>query len=87
MSNPTIRTRHRWLVAVTLLLAAAGGTVATRAVADQPKMEQALTSLREARGLLKEANANKGGHRAKAVDLVEAAIKEVEAGIQYDRER
>ncbi len=87
MTNSTNRTRLRWLVAVSLFLGTAGGMVATPAMADQPKMEQALASLREARAFLKEANANKGGHRAKAVDFVEAAIKEVEAGIQYDRER
>lgn len=50
----------------------------------QPHMRAALTSLRAAKGHLEEATADKGGHRAKALELVNSAIKETEAGIAYD---
>src|SRR5689334_21615616 len=45
------------------------------AVADkQPKMHEALNSLQAAREALEKADADKGGHRAKALDLVKQAI-------------
>ena len=49
----------------------------------QPHMRMALVSLREARHHLDEATADKGGHRAKAIELVNSAIAETEAGIAY----
>ncbi len=49
----------------------------------QPKMQEALAHLREAKKSLEQAEANKGGHREKAIQLVDQAIKQVEDGIQY----
>ena len=51
--------------------------------ADQPHMRAALNALRTARNELQIASANKGGHRAKAIDLVNQAITQVEKGIAY----
>ena len=51
------------------------------AAPDQPHMQAALDSLQNARNNLDKANPDKGGHRAKAIDLVKAAIDEVKAGI------
>jgi hypothetical protein len=48
-------------------------------------MNEALDQLRAARSELDAANADKGGHRVKAVSLVDEAIAEVEAGIEYAR--
>lgn len=54
-------------------------------VADQPRMKEALDLLRSARNHLNNATADKGGHRAKAIDYVDRAIDQVEKGIEYDR--
>ncbi len=56
-----------------------------RARADQPHMQAALDALKLADRELAAASADKGGHRAKAQDLVRQAIVQVERGIQYDR--
>ena len=53
--------------------------------ADQPKMQAALEALQIARRELAQASADKGGHRAKAMELVEQAITQVEKGIAFDR--
>ena len=53
------------------------------AVAAQPHMENALNDLRAAHNELQSAVADKGGHRAKAIQLVEAAIGQVNAGIAF----
>jgi hypothetical protein len=54
---------------------------------NQPHMRAALGSLQSARGQLQAATADKGGHRAKAIDLVNAAIAEVNRGIAFDNRR
>jgi mannose/cellobiose epimerase-like protein (N-acyl-D-glucosamine 2-epimerase family) len=53
--------------------------------ADQPYMRNALMHLREARSALQRAEHNKGGHRARAVEIINRAIAEVEAGIAVGR--
>jgi hypothetical protein len=53
--------------------------------AGQPKMQAALSELRAARASLEQAVADKGGHRVKAIGLVDQAIAQVEAGIQAGR--
>ena len=55
------------------------------AVPDQPLMQAARSSLQTARGELQKAMTDKGGHRVKALSLVNSAISEVNAGIAYDR--
>ncbi len=54
------------------------------AVAQQPHMRAALASLRAARGHLDLAAPDKGGHRVKAIALVDDAIKETQAGMVFD---
>ena len=49
---------------------------------DQPHMERAKLALESARNNLDKAEADKGGHRAKALDLVKDAIDEVNKGIE-----
>jgi hypothetical protein len=53
--------------------------------ADQPHMKNALMHLREARAALQRAEHNKGGHRARAVEMINQAIAEVEAGMAAAR--
>jgi hypothetical protein len=55
------------------------------ASADQPHMQAALDALRTARAELAAGSATKGGHRAEAIRLTNAAITEVERAIDYDR--
>jgi hypothetical protein len=52
--------------------------------AAQPQMQAALTNLRQARANLNRATADKGGHRERAIALVDQAIGEVERGVAYD---
>ena len=49
--------------------------------APQVNMQAALKNLQQAHYDLTHANSNKGGHRAKALRLVEDAIAEVKRGI------
>ncbi|HZQ70480.1 MAG TPA: hypothetical protein VFA68_18275 [Terriglobales bacterium] len=50
----------------------------------QPEMTAAMEHLRQAEDNLQRAAHNKGGHRAKALELVQQALREVQAGIQFD---
>ncbi|MFI5006193.1 MAG: hypothetical protein ACHQKZ_02085 [Solirubrobacterales bacterium] len=79
-------TRRQALIAASL----GGGLVAaihpTGAQAEeQPAMKAAQLSLLTAVGHLKAATPDKGGHRAKALQLVKEAIVEVQKGIEYDQ--
>lgn len=71
--------------AIAIAVAFVLGGLTQRAFADQPKMEEALTHLRYALAALKTATHDKGGHRAKAVELTQKAIDEVNKGIEFDR--
>jgi hypothetical protein len=74
--------KARFMFAAIILL----GLVATAgAVPDQPLMQAARSSLQTARSELQKATPDKGGHRVKALSLVNSAISEVNAGIAYDR--
>jgi hypothetical protein len=55
------------------------------ALGAQPHMDAALALLQNARGELNQAEPNKGGHREKAIALVDQAIGEVRAGIAFAR--
>ncbi len=66
------------------------GTLATgifvgQAVAQQTHMYAALDALRTARSELQSALANKGGHRVKAIALIDQAIAETNQGIRAGR--
>lgn len=82
MKAPATR---RALTAGALLLIAGVGFFAGKASADQPHMQAALERLRQAKTELDAADADKGGHRAKALQLVRDAIAQVEKGIEFDR--
>ena len=76
---------RRLLKAALLTFVLAIGFIAGQLSAAQPQMQSALRHLRSARADLNRATTDKGGHRAKALDLVNEAIAEVERGIAYDR--
>jgi hypothetical protein len=50
----------------------------------QPHMRAALEALRTAKRHLDLATPDKGGHRVKALELVNSAITETQDGIAYD---
>jgi hypothetical protein len=56
---------------------------AAAAVEEQPHMEAALKSLKEAREHLQQAEADKGGHRAAAIKATDEAIKHTEMGMKF----
>jgi len=65
-----------------------GGAIATSlgigyALGAQPHMDEAITILQSARAELGKAEPNKGGHREKAIGLIDQAIAEVRAGIAF----
>jgi hypothetical protein len=53
------------------------------AIGAQPHMEAAIGFLQSARAELAAATPNKGGHRARALALVDQAIGEVREGIRF----
>jgi hypothetical protein len=77
--------RQRIFATLFLVAILIGGFVAGRAHAAQPHMRAALNHLRNARSELNAATADKGGHREAAIRIVNDAIREVEAGIEYAR--
>jgi hypothetical protein len=50
----------------------------------QPHMRMALEAMKNAKHHLDEATADKGGHRVKAIEHLNMAIAETQAGIDYD---
>lgn len=57
--------------------------IAGRVTADQPHMRAAQSSLQVAQSELQQAVPDKGGHRVRALELVNQAIVEVQAGIEF----
>ena len=53
--------------------------------AGQPHMQAALEHLRAARASLEKAERNKGGHRERAIELVDKAIAQVQEGMAAAR--
>jgi hypothetical protein len=80
MYGRTIRQSIIFLVVALTIGFAAGTAFAER----QPHMHAALQALRNARQQLDTAEPDKGGHRVKAIQFVNNAISEVEAGMKFD---
>ena len=74
--------KRRTIFAVFVML---GVFAVAGAVPDQPFMQAARGNLQTARSELQSATPDKGGHRVKAIGLVNSAIAEVNAGIAFDR--
>jgi hypothetical protein len=87
-SKPHVKRRD--LLAPLAAAAAAGALLplasreAEARVEAQPHMRAALNSLQAAKNQLQRATHDKGGHRVKAIQLVDQAIGEVQAGIRFD---
>jgi hypothetical protein len=72
-------TRQRLLIALTIATSMGVGY----ALAQQPHMDAALRLLQDARHELDVAEPNKGGHRERAIALVDQAIGQVRDGIAF----
>ena len=81
MKFPTLKTPA--IVAISLAIGVTAGAGVTAIAAVQPNMRSALDHLVAADSFLARAEANKGGHRVKARQLIGLAISEVKAGIRY----
>ena len=53
------------------------------AIGAQPHMSESIALLQSARGELQAATPNKGGHRERAMGLIDQAIGEIRAGIAF----
>jgi hypothetical protein len=82
MMIPTPRRRDLLLMAAAGV-AAAPALAPTSAAAYQGNMEHALSALGAAMQSLQAATPNKGGHRERAIHLIERAMGEVQAGIDF----
>jgi hypothetical protein len=56
-----------------------------RPYAHQPHLVAALDNLKAARSELERAEANMGGHRERAIELVDRAIEQTQAAIEFGR--
>ncbi len=59
-----------------------GGAVGSWAAIHQPHMIAALDALKRAKVELEAGEHNKGGHRVKALELVDKALTQTEKGIE-----
>ena len=78
-----MKIRNLFAVSVAVVLVAL--FAAPISAVDQPQMQTAKNNLAKAQNALNNATADKGGHRARALELVGQAISAVNNGIEYDR--
>ena len=80
-----VLSRRNALAGAGLALAASSlaALASSPALAEQGNMEAALRQLANALESLRRATPNKGGHKERAVELVEQAMGEVQAGIDF----
>jgi hypothetical protein len=72
-------------LASALTLVVGNGVVGSASAEPQPRMYAALEHLKHARIDLQQAPDNKGGHRARAIELLNRAIDETKLGIAYGK--
>jgi len=72
-------TRQRLLIALTIASSMGIGY----ALAQQPHMDATLRMLQDAHHELEQATPNKGGHRERALVLIDQAIAQVRDGIAF----
>jgi hypothetical protein len=73
------------LLAFTLGIMLASGVLIQNVQAGQPHMYNALDNLKAARHQLEVAEEDKGGHRTRAIGIIDNAIEEVKLGIDAGR--
>jgi hypothetical protein len=68
-----------------ILLLLIGYVAGCATASGQPHMQSALTHLQAARDELNRATTDKGGHRERAVTIIDEAIDQVQRGIEFAR--
>ena len=82
-----MRNRIIGVLSTLLLLAGMGLFAQNRQMArHEPHMSAAIGHLQQAKEELQRAAPNKGGHREKAMELVNQAIQQIQEGEQYDEQ-
>jgi len=71
------------LIAILAVIFLMSCATAGRPGAHQPRLEAAFDHLKAARSELEMAEHNKGGHRVRAIELVDQAIDETKAAIEF----
>ncbi len=74
-------------VSLVLIVLIAGFVAGCASSSGQPHMTAARDQLRAARSELDAARADKGGHREQAIAIIDQALGEVQAGIDYAASR
>ena len=77
------RGRAAWRAAAVAAALATAFAAGWAGAQQQLHMENALAALQTALGELRQAEPNKGGHRERAIGLVEDAIAQVQQGITW----
>jgi hypothetical protein len=82
MTIPTTSRREIFRIAAAGAVAAGAVAISAQpAAAYQGNMERAIGELYDVLASLREASSDKGGHKANAMNLIQQAISEVQAGI------
>ncbi|MFO0722753.1 MAG: hypothetical protein U1E65_03140 [Myxococcota bacterium] len=72
------------VIGTSILVGALAGGAGYAYAERQPHMREAHHHLEQALESLRKADNDKGGHRVKAIELVEGALREVKEGIAFD---
>jgi hypothetical protein len=78
-----MRRRPLWFGFLVILVLLAGYLAGCASGSGQPHMTAALDELRAARQELDAAESGKGGHRTRAIALIDDAITQVREGIDF----
>lgn len=85
MATAALKKGGKFTLMVIFLAGLTLGAAIPWALGYEPHMANALRLLRDARVELVRAIPNKGGHRERAIELVDRAIVQVEKGMEYGR--
>lgn len=84
MTAISVRSLTLPLAAVAALGLGLPAATSVASAESQPRMENARNNLMQARRDLQRASRDKGGHRVRAIRLIDQALAEVRGGIRYD---
>ncbi len=83
MASMRPRKHNRYSYVIILLVGLFLGAAIPLAYGNQSHMDNALPHLQAARVELERATPNKGGHRERAIQLIDQAIQQVREGIRF----
>lgn len=77
--------RPVFLSLLLILLLVIGYSAGCATASGQPHMQAAIDHLQAAKDELNRATADKGGHRERAITIIDEAIDQVQSGIEFAR--